>query len=149
MDVQGDAVRLSREYSENCCVLSHSGTYFGNIHERSHFDRPFQADYLNKHSFVKNIISNFLPTILVSVLAILVPLILLLIAKKASVILTYSELHDRIMVRYHKFLVCNLLVFFCVGVAALESLLTLFKSTIDPVELIAQSYPTAGPFYVG
>jgi hypothetical protein len=34
-------------------------------------------------------------------------------------------MHDRIMTRSYKFLVVNVLVFFCVGTAALQSFLTL------------------------
>jgi hypothetical protein len=108
-----------------------------------------QAGYLNKHPFTKSVLSNSLPTFLVSILAILFPLVLQLLAKKASALLTFSAQHDRIMVRYNKFLVCNLLVFFCIGAAALESLLTLFKSGINLIELIAKSYPIAAPFYIG
>ncbi|KZT41882.1 DUF221-domain-containing protein [Sistotremastrum suecicum HHB10207 ss-3] len=110
---------------------------------------PALKTYLDRHPFVENLISSFLPTLLVSILAILIPLLLLLIAKKANTILTFSGLHDRIMIRYHKFLVCNLLVFFCVGTAAVESILLAFKNKVDVVQLIAQSYPVAGPFYIG
>lgn len=76
-------------------------------------------------------------------------MLLLLIAKKAHTIVTYSKLHDTIMVRYWKFLVCNLLIFFCVGVSALESFLQSFKLSFDIIPVVASSFPTAGPFYVG
>lgn len=79
----------------------------------------------------------------------LVPLILLLIAKKAHTINTLSALHDRILTRYHKFLVANILVFFCVGVSALESFFTSFKTSSDVLQVVGESFPTAGPFYVG
>ena len=74
-----------------------------------------------------------------------------LIAKKAHTIATLSALHDRIMTRYYKFLVVNVLVFFCVGTAALQSFLLSFKSpaSIKLIEVVADSFPTAGPFYVG
>ena len=38
-------------------------------------------------------------------------------------ITTLSGLHDIIMTRYYKFLIVNVLVFFCVGTAALQSVL--------------------------
>ncbi len=41
-------------------------------------------------------------------------LVPVLIAKKAHTISTLSALHDRIMTRYYKFLIVNVLVFFCV-----------------------------------
>lgn len=79
-----------------------------------------------------------------------IPLILLLIAKKAHTIITLSALHDKIMVRYHKFLVSNVLVFFCVGVVALESFFTSFKqSSLTVLQVVGGSFPSAGPFYVG
>ena len=76
-------------------------------------------------------------------------MILLLIAKNGHTIITFSKLHDTIMIRYWKFLICNLLIFFCVGVSALESFLQSFRSSVNLVSLIASSFPTAGPFYVG
>jgi hypothetical protein len=81
----------------------------------------------------------------------LIPLILLLIAKKAHTITTLSALHDRIMTRYYKFLIVNVLVFFCVGTAAMQTFLQSFKSTTAPnvLQIVADSFPTAGPFYVG
>jgi hypothetical protein len=98
------------------------------------------------------LISSFLPTLLVSVLTILVPLILLLVAKKAHTIVTLSELHDRIMTRYYKFLILNLLVFFCIGSVFLVGFFTKFHDATNPTKVITAiqtAFPTAGPFYVG
>lgn len=55
------------------------------------------------------------------------------------------------MTRYYKFLVVNVLVFFCVGTVALQSFLLSFKSVASSkvVNVIAQSFPVAAPFYVG
>lgn len=74
-----------------------------------------------------------------------------LIAKKAHTISTLSALHDRIMTRYYKFLIVNVLVFFCVGTVALQSFLLSFKSTsgIKLIQVVSDSFPSAGPFYVG
>ncbi|KAF9781625.1 hypothetical protein BJ322DRAFT_233934 [Thelephora terrestris] len=112
---------------------------------------PSLKNYLNKHEWQSEVIQSFLPTFLVSVLAILIPLLLLLIAKKAHTIITLSALHDLIMTRYYKFLVVNLLVFFCVGTAALQSFLVSIKSYTDGtvIETVSNSFPSAGPFYVG
>jgi hypothetical protein len=91
------------------------------------------------------------PTILVALLALLVPPILLLIAKKANTITTLSALHDLIMTRYYKFLIVNVLIFFCVGTAALQSFLSSFGAATkaELLQAIADSFPSAGPFYVG
>lgn len=66
-----------------------------------------QNTYLETHRVQKELLSSFLPTLLVALLAILIPLLLLLIAKKAHNIITFSKLHDRILTRYYKFLVCK------------------------------------------
>jgi Calcium-dependent channel, 7TM region, putative phosphate len=96
-------------------------------------------------------VQSFLPTILVSLLALLIPLVLLLIAKKAHTIITLSALHDRVMTRYWKFLAINVLVFFCIGTAALQSFLVGFgvKADRNVLHILSDSFPSAGPFYVG
>lgn len=112
---------------------------------------PGLDNYLNKHPWEEEVLQSFVPTLLVSLLSLLIPLILLLIAKKAHTIATLSAMHDRIMTRYYKFLVVNVLVFFCVGTAALQSFLVSFKATsgLKVIQVVADSFPTAGPFYVG
>ncbi|KAH9480428.1 CSC1-like protein [Psilocybe cubensis] len=112
---------------------------------------PSLKSYLDRHAWESEVIQSFIPTILVALLALLIPLILLLIAKKAHTITTLSALHDLIMTRYYKFLIVNVLVFFCVGTAALNSFLNVFRSTERPniINTVASSFPTAGPFYVG
>lgn len=111
-----------------------------------------KASYLDNHPWEEELLQSFLPTVLVSLLAILIPLILLLIAKKAHTIITLSELHDRIMMRYYKFLVVNVLVFFCIGTAALQSFLVGFaikEANRSALHILSDSFPSAGPFYVG
>ncbi|KZT65812.1 hypothetical protein DAEQUDRAFT_730988 [Daedalea quercina L-15889] len=112
---------------------------------------PGLKNYLDKHPWEEELIQSFVPTLLVSLLSLLIPLLLLLIAKKAHTIATLSALHDRIMTRYYKFLVVNVLVFFCVGTAALQSFLVSLSATsgLQVIQIVADSFPTAGPFYVG
>ncbi|TFK40830.1 hypothetical protein BDQ12DRAFT_721445 [Crucibulum laeve] len=114
---------------------------------------PSLKAYLDRHQWESEVIQSFLPTLLVALLALLIPLILLLIAKKAHTITTLSALHDRIMTRYYKFLIVNVLVFFCVGTVALQSFLESFRSKVvsrpDILKVVGDSFPTAGPFYVG
>lgn len=108
-----------------------------------------QQTYLDNHAEVQDLLSSLLPTLLTSGLMLLIPILLLLIAKKAHTINTLSALHDLILTRYHKFLVANILVFFCVGVTALESFFTSFKNSLDILSVVGESFPLAGPFYVG
>ncbi|KAI6044833.1 hypothetical protein EDC04DRAFT_3105614 [Pisolithus marmoratus] len=112
---------------------------------------PSLYNYLSHHPWEEDVIQSFLPTVLVSLLAILFPPILLLLAKKAYTITTLSKIHDTIMIRYYKFLIVNVLVFFCVGVAVLQSFLTSFNnfSESNILQTLADSFPSAGPFYVG
>ncbi|KAH6911419.1 hypothetical protein BKA70DRAFT_1099361 [Coprinopsis sp. MPI-PUGE-AT-0042] len=112
---------------------------------------PQLKQYLDRHPWQSEVIQSFIPTLLVALLAILIPLILLLIAKKAHTITTLSALHDLIMTRYYKFLIVNVLVFFCVGTAAMQSVLESVKNITGAglIEIVANSFPTAGPFYVG
>lgn len=112
---------------------------------------PSLYNYLARHPWQQEIIQSFLPTLSVSLLAILMPLILLLIARKAYRITTLSLIHDTILVRYYKFLIVNVLVFFCVGVAVLQTFLTSFGkvSGSNILGVVADSFPSAGPFYVG
>ncbi|TRM64114.1 hypothetical protein BD626DRAFT_493819 [Schizophyllum amplum] len=113
---------------------------------------PQLKAYLDRHPWEEEVIQSFLPTILVALLALLIPLVLLLIAKKAHTITTLSAMHDRILTRYYKFLIVNVLVFFCVGTAALQTVIESFRadaSTPDILGIVADSFPTAGPFYVG
>lgn len=123
------------------------------VSDSSPLTRRLQKAYLDDHAWEEEIIQSFIPTILVALLALLIPLILLLIAKKAHTITTLSGLHDRIMTRYYKFLIVNVLVFFCVGTAVLQSFLESFRSNKttrpDVLKVVADSFPTAGPFYVG
>ncbi|KAF5338900.1 hypothetical protein D9611_008816 [Ephemerocybe angulata] len=112
---------------------------------------PSLKHYLDHHPWQSEVIQSFLPTLLVALLALLIPLILLLIAKKAHTITTLSALHDLIMTRYYKFLIVNVLVFFCVGTAAMQSILQSFKNVagMKLIEIVSASFPSAGPFYVG
>ncbi|OJA09613.1 hypothetical protein AZE42_01404 [Rhizopogon vesiculosus] len=112
---------------------------------------PSLYNYLSSHPWEEEVIQSFLPTILISLLMMLIPLILLLIAKKAHTIITLSAMHDRIMTRYYKFLIVNVLVFFCVGTAAVQSFLTSLKAVSGSsiLNTVATSFTAAGPFYVG
>ncbi|KAJ6508720.1 hypothetical protein C8R45DRAFT_815696 [Mycena sanguinolenta] len=114
---------------------------------------PTLKGYLDKHQWEEDLIQSFLPTLLVSLLALAIPPVLLLIAKKAHTITTLSALHDLILTRYYKFLIVNVLVFFCVGTATLQSVLNSFApnqtTRVNILNVVADSFPTAGPFYVG
>lgn len=111
-----------------------------------------QANYLARHPWEEELLQSFIPTILVSLLSLLIPLILFLIAKKAHTFVMLSALHDYIMTRYYRFLIVNVLVFFCIGTAALQSFLVGFaikEANRNVLHILSDSFPSAGPFYVG
>jgi hypothetical protein len=112
---------------------------------------PFQKSYLDRHPWQEEVIQSFLPTLIMALLALLIPLLLLLIGKKAQTTTTLSAMHDTMMSRYYKFLVVNVLIFFCVGTAAVQSFLVSFKKITGTsiLNIVADSFPSAGPFYVG
>ena len=53
--------------------------------------------------------------------------------------------------RFYRFLICNVVVFFCVGTTALQSFIVSFRDTlsIKLLEVVASSFPQAAPFYAG
>jgi hypothetical protein len=113
---------------------------------------PVQANYLARHPWEEELLQSFIPTLLVALLTLLILPILLIIAKKVYTIITLSALHDCIMTRYYKFLIVNVLVFFCIGTAALQSFLVGFaikEANRNVLHILSDSFPSAGPFYVG
>ncbi|KAF8752627.1 Late exocytosis, Golgi transport [Rhizoctonia solani] len=62
------------------------------------------------------------------------------IPELAHNIITFSRLHDRILTRYYKFLVCNVVIFFCIGVSVLQSFLTSFGQQITNVVTLIAGY---------
>lgn len=113
---------------------------------------PVQANYLTRHPWEEELLQSFIPTLLVALLTLLILPIFLVIAKKVNTIITLSALHDCIMTRYYKFLIVNVLVFFCIGTAALQSFLVGFaikEANKNALHILSDSFPSAGPFYVG
>ena len=113
---------------------------------------PAQANYLARHPWEEELLQSFIPTLLVALLTLLILPIFLIIAKKVHTIVTLSALHDCIMTRYYKFLIVNVLVFFCIGTTALQSFLVGFaikEANRNVLHILSDSFPSAGPFYIG
>ena len=133
-------------HSEYFCLLAKFGTPAAT--ECSQIpNNLLQKSYLEKHESQSEVLQSFIPTLLVSVLTILIPQLLLLIAKRGHTIVTLSTLHDLVMTRYYKFLVVNLVVFFCIGESALVSIKNFTHWNV--VTTTINSFPNAAPFYVG
>jgi hypothetical protein len=51
-------------------------------------------------------------------------------SKKAETIVTKSELHNVLLSRYYRFLMANIVIFFCIGKTALQSFITKFQNDL-------------------
>ena len=138
-------------HPKHCHLLAKPGELSQVLKINTQSDWAVQSNYLSHHPWQQEVIQSFFPTILVYFLAILIPLILLLVARKAYRMTTLSLIHDTILICYYKFLIVNVSVFFCVGIAALQSFLTSFGKVSESniLGVMADSFPSAGPFYVG
>ncbi|CAE6413902.1 unnamed protein product [Rhizoctonia solani] len=106
--------------------------------------------FFDRHSQARSLLSGLIPTLLVAGLGILIPVILFVIGRKAQTEVTFSGLHDGILIRYYKWLILNIVIFFCIGLASFRTFLEAFKKEIpDPFQLVASSFPAAAPFYAG
>ncbi|CCO29091.1 hypothetical protein BN14_03093 [Rhizoctonia solani AG-1 IB] len=112
---------------------------------------PALRTFFDLHSRARSLLTGLIPTLLVAGLGILIPVILFVIGRKAQTEVTFSGLHDgRILVRYYKWLILNIVIFFCIGLASFRTFLEAFKKEIpDPFQLVASSFPAAAPFYAG
>jgi hypothetical protein len=110
-----------------------------------------QKNYLDNHPWQEEVIQSFVPTLLVALLALLVPLLLYLIAHRIHTFPTLSAIEDVMLTQYYKFLIVNVLVFFCVGTAFLQTFITSLGThgSQKILNIVATTFPSAGPFYVG
>ena len=96
----------------------------------------------------RDLITGLIPTLLVAGLGILIPVILFVIGRKAQTEVTFSGLHSGILIRYYKWLIINIVVFFCIGLAGFQTFLQSFrKQIVDPFPVVASAFPAAAPFY--
>lgn len=99
----------------------------------------------------KDFVSVTLPTIIVSLLTMAVPEMIFQISKRAQGFFTSSALYDQCLCRYWKFVICNVVIFFCIGSTVVESVVFQIGSPGSRSSLlnaIAYSFPKAAPFYI-
>ena len=110
---------------------------------------PPVTNFLEKNPGFESFISITAPTIFVSLVTMTVPELIFQISRRAQGFVTWSALYDQCMCRYWKFIICNVVIFFCIGTTTIESILTQignpFGTTLDA---IASAFPTAAPFFV-
>ena len=152
MALPGVTVCWPSFYSKYQCILAQPRKIISISFYLSILTLLVQADYLARHPWEEELLQSFIPTLLVSLLTLLIPPILFLIAKKAHTFVTLSALHDCILRRYYRFLIVNVLVFFCIGTTTLQSFLVGFatkETNRNALHILSDSFPSAGPFYVG
>ncbi|CAO1636976.1 unnamed protein product [Sympodiomycopsis kandeliae] len=111
---------------------------------------PGLARFFLAHQRLEGFISVTLPTVIVSLITMSVPELVFQISKRAQGFVTWSSLYDQCLCRYWKFIVCNIVIFFCIGTTTLEAIL---QQIGDPgktqiIDNIAFAFPTAAPFFV-
>lgn len=111
---------------------------------------PPLEDFFKDHKKIMSLVTGLLPTAIVVIIGILVPIMLYAIGRKAQTEVTWSGLHNGILIRYYKWAILNLVIFFCIGATAFNAFLQQFRRKIpDPFLVVAQSFPVTAPFYAG
>ncbi|MCO5599102.1 hypothetical protein L7F22_053202 [Adiantum nelumboides] len=109
---------------------------------------PPVESFFQANPGVEAFVSVTLPTVLVSLITMAVPEIIFQISKRAQGFVTFSALYDQCLCRYWKFIICNVVIFFCIGVTTIETILQQVVISGDLLLTIAFSFPAAAPFYV-
>lgn len=112
---------------------------------------PGLRDLFGTHLQLESFVSVTLPTVIVSLITMAIPELVFQISKRAQGFVTWSALYDQCLCRYWKFIVCNIVIFFCIGVTTVEALLQQIGSNSSRSRIldnIAFSFPTAAPFFV-
>ncbi|PWN18768.1 hypothetical protein BCV69DRAFT_62337 [Microstroma glucosiphilum] len=111
---------------------------------------PLRAAFASNPQ-LESFVSVTLPSLLVSLATMTVPEITFQISRRGQGFMTWSALYDRCLCRYWKFLVCNVLIFFCIGVTTVEAIIQQIISAPGSNQIltnVAFAFPTAAPFFV-
>ncbi|KAN0061715.1 hypothetical protein ACQY0O_005707 [Thecaphora frezii] len=109
---------------------------------------PGVRDFFDNHKSFEAFLSITLPTVIVSLITMSVPELIFQTSKRAQGFVTFSALYDMCLVRYWKFVICNVVIFFCVGVTTVKAILSQVDESGKILDNIAFSFPTAAPFFV-
>ena len=109
---------------------------------------PGVRDFFNNNPNFEAFLSITLPTVIVSLITMSIPELIFQISKRAQGFVTFSALYDQCLVRYWKFVICNVVIFLCIGVTTVKTILSAVNETGKILDSIAFSFPTAAPFFV-
>lgn len=106
------------------------------------------ANFFKNNPNFEGFVGNTLPSLIVSLLTMCVPELIFQISKRAQGFVTFSALYDQCLCRYWKFVICNVVIFFCVGATTVESIIVQAGRDDNILDSIAFAFPTAAPFYI-
>ncbi|PWZ02394.1 hypothetical protein BCV70DRAFT_205050 [Testicularia cyperi] len=109
---------------------------------------PGLSNFFDANPRIEGFVSITLPPIIVSLISMSIPELIFQVSKRAQGFVTFSSLYDMCLVRYWKFVICNVVIFFCVGQTAIETVLTKVGNSGRLLDTIASAFPTAAPFFV-
>ncbi|PWN50853.1 hypothetical protein IE53DRAFT_368546 [Violaceomyces palustris] len=109
---------------------------------------PGVAAFFKNNPHFEGFVSVTLPTVIVSLITMSIPELIFQISKRAQGFVTFSALYDQCLCRYWKFVICNVVIFFCVGVTTIKTILQQVDQSGKILDSVAFSFPTAAPFFV-
>lgn len=110
---------------------------------------PPLADFLENNDSASALLDSSVPVLLVAGLSLCVCPMLLAIGNKLQTLPTGYEVHNFVLFRYWVFQIINVLIFFCVGRAAVQSYVLIYKLHASSVlKSVATSFSSAAPYYV-
>ncbi|GAA6006475.1 hypothetical protein JCM11491_004976 [Sporobolomyces phaffii] len=109
---------------------------------------PQVANFLQTNSTLNTLFSSLLPTALMAVLNMFVPTVLGILQRKGKTIITESKWSAQTQSAYHKFLIINFIVVFCIGISAFTAFLNAFRQPVSVLTVVAGAFPRGATFFV-
>ncbi|PWN32848.1 uncharacterized protein FA14DRAFT_110789, partial [Meira miltonrushii] len=109
---------------------------------------PVLNTFFKDNPKFEGFVSVTLPTMIVTLLTLLIPELIFQISKRAQGFVTFSALYDQCLCRYWKFIICNVVIFFCIGATTVQSIIFQLGTDNNVLNAVAFSFPTAAPFYI-
>ncbi|GAA5931546.1 uncharacterized protein JCM15063_001498 [Sporobolomyces koalae] len=109
---------------------------------------PGLANFLRNNTTLNTLFSSLLPTALMAVLNMFVPTVLGILQRKGKTIITESKWSAQTQSAYHKFLIINFIVVFCIGISAFTAFLNAFRQPVSVLTVVAGAFPKGATFFV-
>lgn len=109
---------------------------------------PGLGNFFNDNPKLTGFVTITLPPLLVSLASMSVPELIFQVSKRAQGFVTFSALYDMCLIRYWKFVICNVVIFFSVGATVIVTVLTKVGNSGGILNTIGFAFPSAAPFFV-